>query len=235
MNNSILLIEDDQELASLVHDYLEKNGYRVSIVSDGIEAIAQIVSQQPDLVILDIMLPGANGMDVCREVRGKFDGALLMLTALDDDMDHMLGLELGADDYIIKPVQPRLLLARVRTLLRRLQQTKKTANKANQEAISIGQLRIDVNNRRVTADGQEIELTSSEYELLILLAQDLGQVVDRNTIVQELRGFEYDGLDRSIDRRISRLRKKLANVAKSTSIKTVRGKGYLLCLGTDLS
>lgn len=233
MSNSILLVEDDVQLASLVQDYLEKNGYRVTIVADGIEAIQTIIRLQPDLVILDVMLPGINGMDVCREVRGRFSGALLMLTALDDDMDHMLGLELGADDYIIKPVQPRLLLARVRTLLRRVQQSKGSTDRVDQEGISVGELNIDLSNRRVSAGGVEIELTSSEYELLVLLALDIGQVVDRNTIVQELRGFEYDGLDRSIDRRISRLRKKLAVSVKSTSIKTVRGKGYLLCLEQD--
>jgi two-component system OmpR family response regulator/two-component system response regulator RstA len=233
MSNNILLVEDDAELASLVQVYLEKNAYVVDVVSDGLIAEEKIISDQPSLVILDIQLPGKNGMDVCREVRSSYKGPILMLTALDDDIDQMLGLELGADDYIVKPVQPRLLLTRIRALLRRVPFSGNSVSSLASSAIRAGALNIDINNRRVTINDSEVELTSAEYELLLLLAQDLGHVVERDTIVQELRGFEYDGLDRSVDRRISRLRKKLITCSKSTAIKTVRGRGYQLCVGLD--
>ncbi len=228
MTKQILLVEDDEELASLVRDYLINNGYHVGVVTNGNAAVARIEQSPPDLVILDVMLPGKTGMDVCREVRPFYHGPILMLTALDDDMDQMLGLELGADDYIIKPVKPRLLLTRIRTLLRR---TVRVEARGDNALIEVGALVIDEANRHVTVEGRTIDLTSTEYELLRFLAQEIGQVVDRNMIVQELRGFEYDGLDRSIDRRISRLRKKLSGNTSLELIKTVRGKGYQLCAG----
>ncbi len=231
MSINILLVEDDEELASLVRDYLIKNNFDVQVITDGIEAAKQIPIVKPDLVILDIMLPGITGMDVCREVRPFYTGPILMLTALDDDVDQMLGLELGADDYIVKPVQPRLLLTRIRTLLRRISSSTLSSDisKIN-TVIQVGSLTINTGNRTVSVDNRLIELTSAEFELLLLLAQDIGHVVDRNTIVQELRGFEYDGMDRSIDRRISRLRKKLQNNNDHDIIKTIRGKGYQLCI-----
>lgn len=229
----ILLVEDDHELAHLVSDYLSKNDFQVQIVTDGLTAVEQINQTKPSLVILDIMLPKLSGMDVCRQVRPNYAGPILMLTALDDDFDQMLGLELGADDYIVKPVQPRLLLTRIRTLLRRVIRNPAALNSSQENTtIQIGLLSINQANRSVSVAGQTVDLTSAEFELLVLLAQDSGQVVDRNTIVQELRGFEYDGMDRSIDRRISRLRKKLQSKSNNEQefIKTVRGKGYQLCI-----
>ena len=228
----ILVVQDDADLALLVRDYLEKYDFNVDIISNGQQAAHLIVNTQPSLVILDVMLPGINGMDVCREVRAHYSGPILMLTALDDDMDQMLGLELGADDYIIKPVQPRLLLTRVRTLLRRVRvDDTRSLGQYTQppQTLRIGVLDINMANRCVLLAGKPIDLTSAEYELLLLLAQDVGQVVERNTIVQELRGFDYDGLDRSIDRRISRLRNKLTLGDHPNIIKTVHGKGYQLC------
>ncbi len=227
MKNEILLVEDDIELAILVRDYLTKNGFSVNMIHNGTDAVTAIQQTLPDLVVLDIMLPDKNGNEVCREVRSFYQGAILMLTALDDDMDQMLGLELGADDYIIKPVQPRLLLTRIRTILRRMAQHEPS----NNTIINAGELHIDSANRLVKVAGKSVDLTSAEFELLLLLSQEIGQVVDRNSIVQELRGFEYDGLDRSIDRRISRLRKKLSANSKTELIKTIRGKGYQLCAG----
>ncbi len=231
MSINILLVEDDEELASLVRDYLIKNNFEVQVITNGIDAARQIPIDKPDLVILDIMLPGITGMDVCRQVRPFYTGPILMLTALDDDVDHMLGLELGADDYIVKPVQPRLLLTRIRTLLRRISSSSLSSDisKIN-TVIQVGSLTINTGDRTVSVDDHLIELTSAEFELLLLLAQDIGHVVDRNTIVQELRGFEYDGMDRSIDRRISRLRKKLQSDNDYDIIKTIRGKGYQLCI-----
>ncbi len=227
MNKNILLVEDDIELAFLVRDYLTKNNYSVEMVHNGLDAVTTIQQNQPDIVILDVMLPGKNGNEVCREVRNFYQGPILMLTALDDDMDQMLGLELGADDYIIKPVQPRLLLTRIRTILRRMDSN----GHSNNTIISAGELHIDPANRLVKVGGHKVDLTSAEFELLLLLSQEIGHAVDRNSIVQELRGFEYDGFDRSIDRRISRLRKKLSANSKIELIKTIRGKGYQLCTG----
>jgi len=227
MSKKILLVEDDEELADLVSVYLTKNNFMVEMVHDGELAVAKIRQRSPDIVILDVMLPGKNGMEVCREVRQYYQGPILMLTALDDDLDQMLGLELGADDYIVKPIKPRLLLTRIRTVLRRMGKNDAEDN----SIINAGDLCIDTKNRLVTVQGNNVELTSAEFELLILLSQEIGQVVDRSTIVQELRGFDYDGFDRSIDRRVSRLRKKLSHGSNIDFIKTIRGKGYQLCSG----
>ena len=228
-----MLVEDDIELSELINDYLSKNDFNISCITNGLEAISTIVQTQPDLVILDVMLPGCSGMDVCKEIRPSYAGPILMLTALDDDIDQMLGLELGADDYVIKPIHPRLLLSRIRALLRRANGQNAIDNKIHKK-IFVGKIVINTANRVVTVSEKPCELTSSEYELLLLLAQDVGSVVERNTIVNELRGFEYDGLDRSVDRRISRLRKKLQSMQQGCDayeiIKTIRGKGYQLCV-----
>ena len=233
----IILVEDDNELASLICDFLSKYEFDVSVIGNGIDAEQQILEQQPDLVILDVMLPGQSGMEVCKRVRDSYQGLILMQTALDEDIDQMMGLDLGADDYIVKQVQPRLLLSRIRALLRRAQpQSPEQAMTSNSQevagnAISASNITIDLAARSVTLKGQEITLTTAEFELLCLLATSPGQVVTRDDIIQQIRGFEYDGLDRSVDRRISRLRKKLQDdSAQPVLIKTVRGQGYQLCL-----
>lgn len=231
----IMLVEDDYELASLIKDFLVKYEFDVSIVGDGFEAVQRIIDEQPALVILDIMLPGQTGMEVCRQVRSSYEGIILMQTALDDDIDQMMGLELGADDYVVKQVQPRLLLSRIRALLRRIHngadnliRTPSTEN--DPDNLHIGQLAISISQRTVYLDNKSIDLSTAEFELLYLLARTPGLVVSRDSIVQQIRGYEYDGLDRSIDRRISRLRKKLFDdPVHPNLIKTVRGKGYQLC------
>jgi two-component system OmpR family response regulator/two-component system response regulator RstA len=228
----ILIVEDDVELASLIQEYLCKNGFSASVAGNGIEAEQMILCDKPDLVILDVMLPGKSGMDICRDVRAVYHNPILMLTALDEDMDQMLGLELGADDYVIKPVKPRLLLTRVRALLRRseLSRTQQTINAELHTPLTRDSLKINSQARTVILGTDTIPLTTAEFDLLFLLAEHAGQIVSRNTIVQNLRGFDYDGMDRSIDRRISRLRKKLYDDSIDPQvIKTVRGKGYLLC------
>jgi len=225
-------VEDDRELAALVHEFLGKHGFVVAIESSGTGAARRLKTESPDLVILDVMLPGMSGMDVCKAVRPYYPGPILMLTALDDDMDHMLGLELGADDYIIKPVVPRLLLARINAVLRRFQKTRDPAAEqaAGISVLQIGGLTIDASSRQVLLRDSDIALTSAEFDLLRLLAESAGEVVSRDDVLQRVRGLEYDGLDRSIDRRISRLRKKLGDdPANPKRIKTVRGKGYILC------
>ncbi|WFB51172.1 winged helix-turn-helix domain-containing protein [Vibrio coralliilyticus] len=227
----VLLVEDDLELAELIRDFLQNYEFTVTIVTDGREAVERILTDSPDLVVLDIMLPGQNGMEVCRAVRSHFQGMILMQTALDDDLDQVMGLELGADDYIVKQVKPRLLLSRIRALLRRHERT--VAGETADE-LRVGALVINLHHRSVALHQQALKLTTSEFELLLLLAQHAGQVVSRDDIAQRLRGFEYDGLDRSIDRRISRLRRTLHDDPHDPAvIKTVRGIGYQLCLATQ--
>ena len=227
MSIRILLVEDDQRLAELTAEYLTKNDLQVSIESRGDRAEARILAEQPDLVILDVMLPGKDGFEVCRGVRQQYRGVILMLTARDEDFDQILGLEMGADDYIAKPVQPRVLLARIKALLRRLPVAGEgPAGEA--EKMVFGQFLISQATRTAFLGDHIIYLTTAEFDLLWLLASHAGNVLSRDDLLQELRGIGFDGLDRSIDARISRLRKKLNDDPENpTRIKTVRGKGYL--------
>lgn len=227
MSAHILLVEDDERLAELTAEYLRKNGFEVGIESHGDRAEARILGDKPDLVMLDVMLPGKDGFEICRAVRNAYRGVILMLTARDEDLDQILGLELGADDYIAKPVQPRVLLARVKALLRRLPAGNGQSSEASDQLV-FGQFHISQTTRTAALADQTIDLTTAEFDLLWLLAQHAGSVLSRDDLLQELRGIGFDGLDRSIDARISRLRKKLGDDPENpTRIKTVRGKGYL--------
>ncbi len=220
----ILIVEDDQRLAELTQEYLIRNGLEVSIEGDGQRAIRRIIDEQPDLVVLDIMLPGADGLTVCREVRSQYHQPIIMLTARTDDMDQVLGLEMGADDYVPKPVQPRVLLARIRAQLRRGE----TSDSTGAQRLTFGELVIDNGARSVTLTGSPVDFTSAEYDLLWLLASHAGKTLSREDIFSKLRGIEYDGQDRSIDVRISRIRPKIGDDPDSPRIiKTVRSKGYL--------
>jgi len=222
----ILIVEDDQRLAELTRDYLQSNGLTVSIEADGAQAAARILKEQPDLVILDLMLPGEDGLSICRKVRGGYDGPILMLTARTDDMDQVLGLEMGADDYVCKPVRPRLLLARIRALLRRREGGE--AGGEGPRRLEFGRLVIDSAMREAWLGEQSIELTSAEFDLLWLLTVNAGRILSREEIFNALRGIEYDGQDRSIDVRISRIRPKIGDDPMHPRlIKTVRSKGYL--------
>lgn len=227
----ILLIEDDIELAELMSAYFTHNHFTVSIVQNGLEAVDAIRRLNPDLVILDVMLPGQSGLDVCRQVRESYPGIILMQTALDDDIDQIMGLEAGADDYIVKQVHPRLLLSRIQSIFRRTErQSSTTASLGQNQLIECGPLTISLTDRGVSINAVQLDLTTAEFDLLILLASSPGKVVNRDDIIQQLRGYEYDGLDRSVDRRVSRLRKKLAiHYTGSELIKTIRGQGYQLC------
>lgn len=223
----ILIVEDDQRLAELTREYLESNGLKVVIESDGGKAAARILKEQPDLVVLDLMLPGEDGLSICRKVRGQYEGPILMLTARTDDMDEVLGLEMGADDYVCKPVRPRVLLARIRALLRRSEGSAEAAPESLRR-LQFGQLVIDSAMREAWLREQSIELTSAEFDLLWLLAANAGRILSREEIFTALRGIEYDGQDRSIDVRISRIRPKIGDDPMHPRlIKTVRSKGYL--------
>jgi len=232
MKTRILLVEDDERLADLTAEYLRKNDFEVTIEARGDTAEARILTDDPDLVILDVMLPGKDGFEVCRAVRDKYSGVILMLTARDEDLDQILGLELGADDYIAKPVQPRLLLARIKALLRRAPTPSTSADEATEtEAmaeLSFGSFNISHATRSAHLGGEAIDLTTVEFDLLWLLARHAGNILSRDDLLQQLRGIGFDGLDRSIDARISRLRRKLGDDPENpTRIKTVRSKGYL--------
>ncbi len=223
----ILLVEDDRRLADLTAEYFRQNGLTVAIESRGDRAIARFKDEQPRLILLDLMLPGTDGLTICRELREIFDGPILIFTARDSDIDQVIGLEAGADDYVAKPIDPMVLLARTRALLRRVEKGAEQAKPV--EEIVLGGLRISGAAQEVWLDGSSIQLTTQEFELLCMLARHAGKILSREQIFRHLRGIEYDGIDRSIDGRISKLRRKLADSATTpTRIKTVWGKGYLL-------
>lgn len=221
----ILLVEDDRQLSNLVTDFLESEGFHVKQEFRG-DTVAKRVEQfSPDLILLDIMLPGKDGFTVCKELRPDYKGPVLMLTAKGTDFDQVLGLEIGADDYVIKPVEPRVLLARITALLRRGELPQEGNEKAE---ITIGKLYINKGSRHVTLHDETIDLTSQEFDLLWLLASKSGTVQNRDYIYKAVVGREYDGLDRSVDVRISRLRKKLQDSNETPfRIKTIWGQGYL--------
>ncbi|HON25617.1 MAG TPA: response regulator transcription factor [Myxococcota bacterium] len=223
----IFLVEDDLKLASLVKEFLEGAGFVVDIEPRGDQAVRCIMEENPDLVILDLMLPGLDGLSVCRQVRPKFQNPILMLTALGDEIDEVVGLEIGADDYLVKPVRPRLLLARVHSLLRRIETA--ATREDDSMILTVGPLILDGAKRTVSFHDQPIELTTTEFDLLWYFAKRAGQVVNREELYLDLRGIEWDGLDRSIDISVARLRKKLGDDGKHPQlIKSIRGAGYLL-------
>ena len=230
----ILLVEDDQRLAGLIHDYLKLQGFEVLIEGRGDTAPERILKENPDLLILDLMLPGMDGHAVCRAVRSEYHGPILILTAKEDDMEQVVGLELGADDFVKKPIEPRVLLARIRALLRRVKNninsniSSTTSPGASEEAIHFGGLKICRSSHVVFLDNKLIELTTAEFELLCFLADNACRILEREQIFSALRGIDYDGLDRSIDITISRLRKKLEiDPSVPKRIKTIWRQGYL--------
>ncbi|WP_020210447.1 response regulator transcription factor [Gilvimarinus chinensis] len=220
----VLLAEDDERLAALVKDYLQANGLTVVVESYGLNVPRQVQSLQPDILILDLNLPGKDGITICKEIRGAYEGPILMLTARDADADQVLGFEVGADDYVVKPAEPRVLLARIHALLRR---TQRAPNEV--EDIHVGGLAIRTSAREVTLAGELVPLSSHEFDLLLTLAKQPGKVLSREYLFTTICSRPYDGLDRTVDVRVSHLRKKLGDSSDNPSrIKTVWGKGYML-------
>ncbi|WP_318782593.1 response regulator [Pseudoalteromonas aurantia] len=225
----ILIIDDDTELTNLISQFLTQNGYHVDVINDGNRAAERVELLLPDLIILDLMLPGTDGLSICKMIRPRFTGPIIMLTALVDDIDEVTGLEVGADDYLCKPLKPRVLLAHIRAQLRR----QSNLNDVTQELklLCDNKLKIDTRSRRVTFDEQNVVLSSAEFDLLIVLADCAGSIISRDALHQKIFKLAYDAMDRSIDLRVSRLRKKLGDDPKQpTIIKTIRNKGYLLAL-----
>ncbi|HET6414482.1 MAG TPA: response regulator transcription factor [Anaeromyxobacter sp.] len=220
-----LLVEDDVRLAALTRDYLESHGVAVVSVTDGRRGLSEAVTGRYDVVLLDLMLPGKDGLEVCREVRARSDVPIIVLTARGEEADRVMGLELGADDYLAKPYSPRELLARIRAVTRR---AKGRAGPAL-GAFRVGSLTIDPGARRVELEGEEVHLTGYEFALLEALARRAGRVLSREQLMELAKGSAEDAFDRSIDVHVSRLRQKLGDDPKRPRlIKTVRGSGYVL-------
>ncbi len=221
----VMIVEDDTEISRLTKMLLETEGYECEAIFDGGQAVSEIRQMNPDIVILDVMLPGLSGVEVCSQIRAFYHGAILMLTGCDDDITELASFKQGADDYVTKPIKPHLLLARMQALLKRTQH--KDIKKG--EVLMFGDLHIDCQNRSVLIAGISLDLTSAEFDILEVLAKQAGEVVSREQCCSQLRGFEYDGMDRSIDMRVSSLRKKMgAFSGQEKRILTVRGRGYML-------
>ena len=218
----LAIIDDDLEILALLDEYLAKNGFEVEGFADG-ESFLGRDETEFGLLILDIGLPGIDGLEICRRLRQKSSIPIIMLTAASDDLDRILGLELGADDYLGKPFNPRELLARIKALLRRIHTDSEEENSGEQ---------IEINNaaRKASIAGTELELTGAEFDLLCVFHKNIGTVLGRNEIGELLHGRRVDPLDRSIDTNVSRLRQKLSDHFEGEIIQSVRGKGYVLLL-----
>jgi two-component system, OmpR family, response regulator len=220
-----LLVEDDARLASLTREYLEGHGVVVTLASDGRTGLGEALARRHDVVLLDLMLPEKSGLDVCRELRARSDVPIIVLTARGEEADRVLGLELGADDYLAKPYSPRELLARIRAVVRRA----RGQAGPSLEVVKVGSLVVDPGARRATYDGRELALTGYEFALLEALAKRAGRVLSREQLMEMAKGSAEESFDRSIDVHVSRLRHKLGDDPKRPRLlKTVRGAGYLL-------
>jgi DNA-binding response OmpR family regulator len=220
-SHQLLMIDDDVDLNALVTEYLARYGHKLTTATTAARGMQELRRERPDLVILDIMLPDIDGLTLCREIRAEYDVPIIMLTARGELADRVLGLELGADDYLPKPFEPRELVARIQSIVRR------SKNLTPRRALVCDGLRLETETRRVTLDGVDVELTTMEFELLRLLMDSHGRVLSRNRLIERLRGIDADVYDRSVDMLVSRLRDKLNDNAKSPRfIKTVRLTGY---------
>jgi DNA-binding response OmpR family regulator len=218
---TILVVDDERNIVELVRLYLEKEGFGVVAAADGEEALALHARHDPDLVVLDLMLPGLDGFEVCRELRRRGDTPVLMLTARTDDVDAIVGLELGADDYVTKPFNPRALVARIKAILRRTEVTARGGR-----PIEVGPLRIDPRRREAIVGERRVELRAREFDLLAALARDPGAVLTRDVLLEDVWGTDFPGETRTVDVHVAEVRKKLG--PDGPAIETVRGVGYRL-------
>jgi DNA-binding response OmpR family regulator len=226
----VLLVEDDTRLAQLTARYLESHGAVVTVAGDGVDGQAEALRRQYDVVVLDLMLPGRDGIEVCRQLRQRIDVPIIMVTARGEEQDRVLGLEVGADDYVTKPFSPRELLARIRANVRRQRGQAGPAS----ELIEVGELVLDPSRMTVTLGGKPVDVTAYEFSILRALAQRPGKVLSREQLLDLAKGSADLSFDRSIDVHVSRLRAKLGDDSRSPKIlKTVRGAGYMLAGGGD--
>ena len=223
---TILVVDDEPNIQELARLYLDKEGYRVEAADNGKEALAKLDTVKPSLIVLDIMLPDIDGFEVCREIRKQSDVPILMLTARKDDIDKILGLELGADDYLTKPFNPRELVARVKAVLRRYGAGQKPG-----KPIEIGNLRIDIPRHEVYIDDNPVKLRTKEFDLLAALAQNFGIVLTRDRLLEMIWETDYYGETRTVDIHVNHVRDKLAGA--EVAIETVRGVGYKLVLKSE--
>ncbi len=223
----ILVIDDDVELCSLVSEYLRPEGFQVESAHDGNSGLARALSGDHTLVVLDVMLPKLNGFDVLRKMRDSSRIPVLLLTARGEDVDRIVGLEIGADDYLPKPFNPRELVARIRAILRR---TRGKGETPVPEVIRVGDVELDPATRSVQHRGKPVDLTSVEFGLLQVLLREAGRVVTREALVDEVLGRKFSPFDRSIDMHVSKVRKKLGDSGSEDYIKTIRGAGYIFAL-----
>jgi len=226
----VLIVDDDREIRGLLAQYLEKHDFRTSAVADGREMRRVLERSHVDLLVLDLMLPGEDGLSLCRELRGRSQLPIIMLTARGEDVDRIVGLELGADDYVAKPFNPRELLGRIRAVLRRSAHAPRDPSPENVRGFSFDGWRLDTVTRSLTsASGNEVNLSGAEYRLLAVLLGSGNRVLTRAQLTELLRGREADPFDRSIDVRVSRLRQILGDDARAPQIiKTVYGEGYVI-------
>jgi DNA-binding response OmpR family regulator len=224
--SSILLVEDDKILAGLTAEFLRAEGFTVDVVHRGDEAVAAVHRLQPKLIILDVMLPGLDGFTICKQIRSSFTGLVMMMTALEENAEQLTGFDVGADDYVVKPIDPQLLAARVRAMLRRQPRSARIS-------LANGQFILDTQAQQAFLNGSILPLSTAESELLTIFCRHAGAVLGRDALLQNLRRLDYDGLNRSIDMRVSRLRKKLQNMGCPVAIQTVTAQGYILLETND--
>ncbi|MCJ8007320.1 response regulator YycF [Lederbergia wuyishanensis] len=229
MDKKILVVDDEKPIADILQFNLSKEGFTVQCAYDGDEALRLVEEMKPDMILLDIMLPNRDGMEVCREVRKKYEMPIIMLTAKDSEIDKVLGLELGADDYVTKPFSTRELIARVKANMRRHAQVAQQSEEDENDDITVGNLTIHPNAYVVSKNGETIELTHREFELLHYLAKHIGQVMTREHLLQTVWGYDYFGDVRTVDVTVRRLREKIEdNPSHPNWIVTRRGVGYYL-------
>lgn len=220
-SGTIMIVEDEPKIASLLSDYLKKEGYGVTVIGRGDRVVPAVRETPPDLILLDLMLPGRDGMEICREIRKFSSVPIIMITAKVEEIDRVLGLELGADDYICKPFSPREVVARIRAVFRRLKP------ETEKPVLSAGPIELDPVSHRVNLDGVPLELTPTEFGLLKVLMTHAGRVYSRNELLNQVLGYNYEGYDRTIDTHVKNLRKKLGkNSAGREFVQTVYGIGY---------
>lgn len=225
MVERIVLVEDDVRLAEMLSEYLGEAGFRVTVAGNGAAALEQLARAEFAAVVLDLTLPDMDGLDVCRQLRTKSDTPVLMLTARGDATDRIVGLEIGADDYLPKPFNPRELVARIRAVLRRTRGD--SGSPAAPDTVTVGDVELDPATRTVRLEGRPVDLTSVEFNLLEVLLREAGRVVPRERLVNAVLSRKFSPFDRSIDMHVSKVRKKLGDTENDEHIKTVRGVGYI--------